>query len=210
MYPETDVPPVRVDEARLARIRERLPEPPEVAIRRLARAYGIHEQQARQLFEDGTFGVFELIAREFGEARTAATTLTYTASEVRREGLDVDAILEDHWRELFSLLKAGRFAKEAIPGLVREMARRGVRASEAMTALGVAGMNPEDVERVVDDILDAAKDLLASKGEAAEKTLMGRAMERLRGHADGKLVSDVLRARLRERLASGKEKKQKN
>ena len=210
MYPETDVPPVRVDETRLARIRERLPEPPETAIPRLARAYGIHEQVARQLFEDGTFGVFELIAREFGEARTAATTLTYTASEIRREGPDVDGIPEDHWRELFALLKAGRFAKEAIPDLVREMARRGVRASEAIGALGVAGMGRAEVEAVVDGILDAAADLVASRGQAAEKTLMGRAMERLRGHADGKLVSDVLRARLRERLASGKEKKQKN
>ncbi|MGQ0797248.1 MAG: Glu-tRNA(Gln) amidotransferase subunit GatE [Methanobacteriota archaeon] len=210
MYPETDVPPVRVDETRLRRIRERLPEPPEAAIPRLARDYGIHEQQARQLFEDGTFGAFELIAREFGEARTAATTLTYTASEIRREGADVDAIPEDRWRELFSLLKAGRFAKEAIPALVREMARRGVRASEALGALGVTGMGRPEVEAVVDGILEAAADLLASRGAAAEKTLMGRAMERLRGRADGKLVSDVLRARLRERLESGKEKKQKN
>jgi len=210
MYPETDVPPVRVEDARLERIREGLPEPPEVAIPRLARAYGIHEQQARQLFEDGTFGVFELIAKEFGEARTAATALTYTASEIRREGPDVDAIPEDHWRELFSLLKAGRFAKEAIPGIVREMARRGVRASEAMGLLGVAGTGRAEVERVVDEVLDAAADLLGSKGEAAEKTLMGRAMERLRGRADGKLVSDVLRTRLRARLALGGEKGDKN
>ena len=208
MYPETDVPPVRVTDERLRRIRESLPERPEVAIPRLASEYGIHEQIARQMFEEGSSHVFEMIAREFGEAKTAATTLTYTAAEVRREGLDVDAIPEDYWRELFSLLKAGRFAKEAIPDLVREMARRGVRASDAIAATGVIGMGRADVQRVIDEILDASPDLLA-RGEAGEKGLMGRAMERLRGRADGRLVSDVLRERLRQRSDAKKEKKKK-
>jgi Glu-tRNA(Gln) amidotransferase subunit E-like FAD-binding protein len=34
---------------------------------------------------------------------------------------------------------------------------------------------------------------------------MGKAMERLRGRADGKFVNEVLRERLRTRLAAGKE-----
>lgn len=209
MYPETDVPPIQVREARLGRIREVLPERPEIAIPRLAREYDIPEQQARQLFQDGFAGEFELIVKEFGEARAAATTLTYTYSELRREGLDVDGIPVDHLRELFSLLKTGRFAKEAVPDLLREMARRGVRASEATVALGVRGMGREEVEVVIDGILDGATDLLESKGEAAEKTLMGRAMERLRGRADGKLVSEVLRTRLRARVGSKKEKRKR-
>jgi glutamyl-tRNA(Gln) amidotransferase subunit E len=208
MYPETDVPPVRVTDERLRRIREALPEPPEVAIPRLAREYGIHEQIARQLFEEGSSRAFEAIARELGEAKTAATALTYTAAEIRREGLDVDAIPDDAWRELFALLKAGRFAKEAIPGLVREMARRGVRASDAIAATGVSGMSRDDVGRAIDEVLDASADLMA-RGEGAEKALMGRAMERLRGRADGRLVSEVLRERLRVRLGSKKEGKKK-
>lgn len=209
MYPETDVPPVRASEERLRRIRERLPERPEVAIPRLAREHGIPEQVARQLFQDGFAGEFELIAREFGEARTAATTLAYTYAELRREGLDVDGIPLDHLRELFSLLKAGRFAKEAVPDLLREMARHGTRASQAVAALGVRGMSREEVEAIVDEILDASNDLIESRGEGAEKTLMGRAMERLRGHADGSLVSEVLRSRLRGRLPTKKGRKKK-
>ncbi len=200
MYPETDVPPVRVGAERMRRIEEGLPERPEVAIPRIVREYGIHEQQARQLFEDGTSGLFEIVAKEFREAKTAATALTYTSAELRREGLDVDAIPEDHWRELFSLLKAGRFAKEAIPDLLRGMARHGSRASEVQESLGVRGVERRDIERVVDEVLAASEDLIRARGEAAEKGLMGRAMERLRGRADGRLVIEVVRARLRERL----------
>jgi len=202
MYPETDVPPVHVTEERLRRIREQLPERPEATIARLTRDYGIHEQQARQLVQEGSDDAFEAIAREFGEAKLAATVLLYNFSEIRREGLDVDGIPPDHLRELFSLLKAGRFAKEAIPDLLREMARRGVRASEALEAVGVRGMTRDDVVRVVEEVLEASKDLLASRGAGAEKALMGRVMEKVRGRADGKVVSEVLRERLRARLAN--------
>src|SRR5207244_10657866 len=131
MYPETDVPPIRVTAERLRRIREHLPEKPDDTIARLAREYRIHEQQARQLVQEGSDAAFEAIAREFGEAKLVATVLLYTFGELRREGFDVDAIPVDHLRELFSLLKAGRFAKEAVPEIVREMARTRSRASEA-------------------------------------------------------------------------------
>ncbi len=205
MYPETDVPPLRVHEERLRRIQEHLPERPEAAVARLAREYRIHDQQARQLVQEGWDDTFELIAREFGEATLVATVLLYHYPELRREGLDVDAIPEDHLRELFSLLKTGRFAKEAIPELLREMARSGVRASQALSTIGVQGLSRAEVERIVDEVLDASADLIRSRGAAAEKGIMGRAMELLRGRADGKVVSEVVKAKLAERIVrSGK------
>jgi glutamyl-tRNA(Gln) amidotransferase subunit E len=208
MYPETDVPPIRVTAERLERIREGLPERPEVTVGRLARKYGIHDQQARQLVQEGVDDGFEMIAREFGEARLVATVLLYTFGELRRENLDVDGIPVDRLRELFSLLKAGRFAKEAVPELLREMARRGVRATDAISLLGVKGLSREELEGIVDSVLDESADAIAARGEGADKALMGRVMERVRGKADGKLVSDVLHERLAARL-KGKSKEGK-
>ena len=208
MYPETDVPPIRVTSERLERIREGLPERPEITVGRLAREYEIHDQQARQLVQEGVDDVFEMIAREFGEARLVATVLLYTFGELRRENLDVDGIPVDRLRELFSFLKAGRFAKEAVPDILREMARRGVRATDAISVLGVKGLSREELERIVDSVLDESADAIASRGEGADKALMGRVMERVRGKADGKLVSDVLHERLAARLR-GKSKEGK-
>jgi len=208
MYPETDVPPIRVTRERLDRIREHLPERPEVTVARLARDYAIHEQQARQLVQEGVDELFEMIAREFGETKLVATVLLYTFGELRRENLNVDNIPVDHLRELFSLLKAGRFAKEAIPDVLREMARGGVRATGAVANLGVKGLTREELETIVDAVLRESEDLIAARGEAAEKALMGRVMERVRGRADGKLVSEVLHARLESRVRP-KEKKGK-
>ncbi len=210
MYPETDVPPIRVTAERLRRIREHLPEKPDDTIARLAREYGIHEQQARQLVQEGSDAAFEVIAREFGEAKQVATVLLYTFGELRREGFDVDGIPVDHLRELFSLLKAGRFAKEALPEIVREMARTNSRASDAMGAVGVTRVSRKDLESIVDEALRASEDLIDSRGNAAENALMGQVMERVRGRADGKLVSDVVHERLEafvKQRAKGKKKK---
>ncbi|OGS51032.1 MAG: glutamyl-tRNA(Gln) amidotransferase subunit E, partial [Euryarchaeota archaeon RBG_16_68_12] len=204
MYPETDVPPIRVTDAWLGRLRTALPEPPEARAARLAQAYGIHEQPARQLVQEASDDVFEAIAKESGDPTLVASVLLYVFAEVRREGLPVDAIPEDRVRELFSLVKAGAFAKEAVPDVLREMARRDSRAGDAAKALGLAGAGREDVERIVDEVIAASGDLVAERGEGAVAPLMGKAMAKLRGRADGKLVNEVLRERLRARLAAGK------
>ncbi len=208
MYPETDVPPIRVTTERLEHIRQRLPERPNEGIPRIVSEYGIDRQRAEQLFREGRVDTFEKIAREFHDAGTAATALTYVANEIGRAGYDVDKIPEDHWRELFSLLKAGRFSKEAIPEITKVMVRDNARASDAISVLKMTGLDSKELIRIVDEILDSSANLVQSRGLGAEKTLMGRVMERVRGQADGKLVSDVLHARLAARLGP-KEKRGK-
>src|SRR5207247_6956842 len=142
--------------------------------------------------QEGSDAAFEMIAHEFGEAKLVASVLLYTFGELRREGFDVDEIPLDHLRELFSLLKAGRFAKEATPELVREMARTRSRASEALAVLGVTRMSREDLESIVDEVLRASHDLLFDRGGAAETALRGRVRGRVGGRAGGRLVSEVV------------------
>src|SRR5205807_9709895 len=113
----------------------------------------------------------------------------------------------DRLRDVSPLLEAGRFAKEAVPELLREMARRGIRATEASAALGVKGIARPELEAIVDAVLDESKDAIEARGETAEKGLMGKVMERVRGRADGKLVSEVLHDRLADRLRGRKKEK---
>src|SRR5438132_4938871 len=101
-------------------------------------------------------------------------------------------------------------AEEAWPELVREMARTRSRASEAIAVLGVTQLSRRDLESIVDEVLRASQDLIASRGDAAEKALMGQVMKRVRGRADGKLVSEVLHERLETHLTEkpkGRKKK---
>ena len=209
MYPETDVPPIRVTRERLDRISQQLPEKPAEGIPRIVSEYRIDKQRAEQLFREGRVGTFEKLAKEFGDAGTAATALTYVASELGKSGYDVDKIPEDNWRELFSLLKASRFSKEAIPEITKVMISDNASASDALNILNVTGLGKEELSKIVDEILDSSADLVDARGLDAEKTLMGRVMERVRGRADGKLVSEVLRARLAARVSGRKDERKK-
>src|SRR5207247_898228 len=107
MYPETDVPPIRVTDAWLERLRKQLPEPPEAVVPRLVQRYAIPEQQARQLVQEGNWMRFEAISGKVRDARTVATTLTYTQGELRRDGLDVASLSDEHITALLSLVDAG-------------------------------------------------------------------------------------------------------
>jgi len=77
------------------------------------------------------------------------------------------------------------------------MARSGRGPADAAKGLGLAGATRQEVERIVDEVVGESRDLIASRGEGAIAPLMGKAMERLRGRADGKLVNEIVRERVK-------------
>ena len=196
MYPETDVPPIRITKDRLDRLRAHLPDPPEVRLEKLVSVFGIPRQQAEQLLEDGYDGEFETLATALGDAQVVASALTYQFTEIRREGIDVDSVPLDRLQDLFQRWKEGAFAREAIPRLLRHMAREGTDAIAAAEALGLVAMREADVDRILDEIVAAHGAMIRERGEKALTALMGVAMERLRGKADGKVVNEKLQQRL--------------
>lgn len=203
MYPETDVPPIGIDRATLDRLRASLPELPAVKIERLRKKYGLHEQQCRQLVEDGVDDVFEGLVSVGAEARHAATVLLYNFSEIAREGIDVERISREDLFELFKLMRDGQFSKEAMPGLLRTMASKGVRPREALKEAGFKAMPLSEVESYLAGIVEKNRELVMGRREEALKPLMGEAMAELRGRVDGKVISDILKERIGEMLRSG-------
>lgn len=200
MYPETDVPPVRITPQRIERIRASLPEKPEVKLKRLVESYGIHRQQAAQIIDQGYEDLFEKLATKFGQGKTAATMLCNVFPELRREGIDVDSISDDSIEDLYNNLTQGKFSKEAIPDILRVLGKEGVSMKEALEKLGLKLLDRPEIERIVKEILDERQSFLEEKGMESFGPLMGVLMERLRGRADGKLASEILREEIRNRL----------
>ena len=199
MYPETDVPPIRITRDRLDGLRAMLPEMPEKRIESLVATHGIPRQQAAQLLEDGFEGEFEALAGEFGEPQVAANMLTYHFAEIRREGLDVDALPLDRLRDMLRAYREGAFAKEAIPSLLRYVVREDADISAAVRALGLGPMSEADVDRILDELVASHAAMIRERGEKAIGPLMGVAMGRLRGKVDGGVLNEKLRKRLAAR-----------
>ncbi len=199
MYPETDVPPTLITEKMMKDVRDAMPEFPEQIEARLVRDYGINAQQARQIVRQSQDEVFERIASDRAMASVAATTLLNTFSEMERAGSDVSAIDDDALAHAFDLLKDGKFAKEALPAILGEMAK-GVPAERAIESLGLEAVDEGEAASIIEGIVNERADFVRSKGMAAVGPLMGPVMGALKGKLDGKQVNRLLTEAIKKLL----------
>ncbi len=196
MYPETDIPPIEIDESRYQRIE--IPELLEDRKRRYIREYGLSEELADKISKSSYFELFERVIRQMGVvASVVARTLTDTLSELRREGVAVERIDERHLMEIFRNLSEGRFAKEGVVEILRYLADSPEeKVEDVIRKLGLGSMGAEDVEKIVEGIVERKRDLIKERGLNATGPLMGLIMKELRGKADGKLVNRILRDKI--------------
>lgn len=199
MYPETDVPPIAVPAERMDRIRANLPELPEARTKRIAADYGIHEQQARQLVREGWDDVFEEIAADREMAALAARTLTSTLSELERD-VDISRLDEAAFKAAFAGVSAGKFAKEAMPDVLRKMAE-GKGVDDAVKELGLSAMSVDEAREIVAKVVREREAFVREKGMGAVGPLMGPVMAELRGRLDGKAANELLREELKKLLS---------
>jgi glutamyl-tRNA(Gln) amidotransferase subunit E len=205
MYPETDIPHLLVTPDMLAEAEKLVPEPAEVKVRRFVERYGMSRELAEKAVADPRLPLIEELIGRYGASLSPtliASLIVVTMKGLRSKGVNVDSISEDRLEGLVRLLAEGRVAKEAAEAILAKMAEDPrLGPEEAAKALGLTRLGEEEVRRVIDEVVKENLGLVRQKGEASFGPLMGRAMERLRGKADGKLVAELLRSRIREVLS---------
>jgi glutamyl-tRNA(Gln) amidotransferase subunit E (EC 6.3.5.7) len=205
MYPETDIPHLLVTPDMLAEAEKLVPEPAEVKVRRFVEKYGMSRELAEKAVADPRLPLIEELIGRYGASLSPtliASLIVVTLKGLRSKGVNVDSISEDRVEGLVRLLAEGRVAKEAAEAILAKMAEDPrLGPEEAAKALGLTRLGEDEVRRVIDDVVKENLELVRQKGEASFGPLMGRAMERLRGKADGKLVAELLRSRIREVLS---------
>jgi glutamyl-tRNA(Gln) amidotransferase subunit E len=199
MYVETDVPPVRITAQRLGALGSRLPEAPEERLAKYVARFKIHRQQMAQILEEGREELFEKLAEASRDPGLAARTLLNTLPELAAQGLPVGGLGDEQLEALHRAYGEGRFPREAIPIILGHLLTAGGTVEESIAAQGLGRADRREVQAVVDQLLREKAELVAERGEGALGPLMGLAMERLKGRAEGKLISEVLKERLRGR-----------
>jgi glutamyl-tRNA(Gln) amidotransferase subunit E len=203
MYPETDVPSVPITAGHMARLRQDMPELLSEKKQRFARQYGLNEEMAQTLAYSPENETFEELAKISGNPMLVARTMLGTLTELRRDGVPVDNITDAHLNDVFRLVREGKIAKEAIPSVLKETAQlpeKGVDEAIRRLGLGGVGEDEDEVRKIIGDIVREKHDYVKEKGEAAQSGLMGMAMSKLRGKADGKLISRILKEQIAEEL----------
>jgi glutamyl-tRNA(Gln) amidotransferase subunit E len=203
MYPETDVPPIQVTKECVDELSGRLPELPEQLTKRLMKEYKLNLKLAKQILDSEYLNLFETLA---GETKVSATgiavALTETLKALRRDGVNVDAITDEQFMGMFRLIDSGKTAKESIPEILTWLAgHEETGAEEALKSLGLGMILRKELEDLVDDVIKKNKQFIGQRGKGAFGPLMGMVMKKARGRVKAKLVSEILRKRLDNKVA---------
>ncbi len=196
MYPETDVLPVRIDDARWETTK--VPELLTVTSERFAHDFGLDPTLARQMAFSERRPLFERAISEGLKATITARTLLATIKEIHREGVNTDTLSDDAILAILHTVEKGNAAKEAIPDLLRLVAS-GSTVDAAIQKLAPT-VSREELESVIRKIVTDRAAFIAEKQKAALGPLMGVVMAEVRGSVDGKVVSEILRKELDKAL----------
>jgi glutamyl-tRNA(Gln) amidotransferase subunit E len=149
MYPETDIPPVRITPAMLKEAKKYSGEGLEEKKGKLAQL--LNEQMAERMLKSRNLQLFERLLASKAEPMVIATALEETMTSLRRDGMSVDAVDEKRLYEMFELLSDGIFVKAAISPILTEMAASGCAAIDAVGKLGLQRISGKELQKIVEE-----------------------------------------------------------
>ena len=202
MYPETDVPPVRVGRELLSEVDAIGVELPEAWVRRISAQHGLTEAQALQLLNRGEDTEFEELSSTH-DPRLVARALLSVLPELERDGVDTSGADARTLGAVLGGVGRGLYSKEAVADVLRRVLAHGEDPAAAAKALGLGG-DPDlgAVRARIAAIVAERGAFVAERGRAAVGPLMGPVMAELKGQVDGKVLSAMLSEAIDAFLAS--------
>ncbi|CAB49613.1 Archaeal Glu-tRNAGln amidotransferase subunit E [Pyrococcus abyssi GE5] len=198
MYPETDIPPLRIPDDLKKKIKENLPELPQAKVERYVKEYKLDRSLAQTLVDDERDELFEELVSMGVKPSLAASILVVVLKGLRKE-VPIENVTDEHIREAFQLYLEGKIAKEAFEEIFKELARNPSKsAREVAEEKGLTLLSEEEVTRIIEEVIQQNIEVVKAKGMGAMGLIMGRVMAKVRGKADGKLVSQIVRRKLQE------------
>jgi aspartyl-tRNA(Asn)/glutamyl-tRNA(Gln) amidotransferase subunit B len=203
-FPDPDLPPLVIDEAWIARVRESMPELPEAMQARFVRDYALSMHDAIALTASRDLAAyFESVARDSPDPKIAANwMLGEVAAALNRSDLDI-ARSPVGPQALAQLLK--RIADGTISGKIAKDVLDAMWAGEGdpdaiIDKRGLRQISDEGaIEKIVDDAIAANASIVAEYKAGKEKafnSLVGKVMAASRGKANPAQVNAILKRRL--------------
>jgi len=194
MYPETDIPPVRITRDYVKEVSLKLPELPGQKQERLTKAYGLNQKLASQVLNSEYAELFENIVKQSRVSpTTVAAFMTETAKALKRDGIEIEKVSDDQITQIFEMLGSGRMAKEAIPEIVTWLSiHQDSTADVAIKEIGLTMLSSEEINRIIDSIIQRNQRLIKERGANAVGSLVGMVMKEVRGKANAAMVRELV------------------
>ncbi|HUT30965.1 MAG TPA: Asp-tRNA(Asn)/Glu-tRNA(Gln) amidotransferase subunit GatB [Sedimentisphaerales bacterium] len=206
-FPDPDLVPVEFSDERLDEIGSRLCELPIKRQTRYVADYGLSDYDAGVLTgERATADFFEQAVAASGEAKRLCNLLTQTGLKMAKEkGCSVAelGLRPEHLAQLAKMTEAGDVSATASATIFEQMANTGKDAKILAAELNLiqksdAGELEAIVEQVLAENAGAVEDVKSGgkKSGKARGFLLGQVMQKTKGQANPKVVSEILGRKL--------------
>jgi len=204
MYPETDVPPLRISKELLTEAEKLVPPPIEVKLEQLTKMYGLSLELARQILFSEYLNIFEELIKTYKvEPKLVATLLTSIFGELRSEGFDISIISDEHLHMIIKVIESYNIRdKDSIKNLVNMVIKNPAISYEELSKIASSlHIHENEIRAIVKAKIYENIETVKAKGEKAFQLIMGKVMGELRGRADGKIVASIVKEELAKVLS---------
>ncbi len=185
MYPETDLRPINTRKIVIEIEKMKV----ETIDRRVERyvSMGVSRELAIQAVKSPHAEFIDRLIDKYGDKVSPSiiiSTILITLKNLQKEGVDISKISEEHIEQCIELLAKDVIVKEAIPEILKEVSKTGMKPIEVVEKLNLKKLKYEEV-------LEKVRKLIQNVDVRDVNKLLGICMRELRGRAD---VNDVRRA----------------
>jgi glutamyl-tRNA(Gln) amidotransferase subunit E len=174
---------------------------PEEQAKELETRHSLSSKLASQLVDSDYLPLFEeIVAGAKGVAPSfVATILTESLRSLQREQVPVENIREEQFKQAFDIVSRGATAKESVLDILKWLAfHPDGAAEEAVEMLNLRMLTKSDLENIISKVVESNQTLVQENGSKALGRMMNLVMGEVRGRADPRQVTELLRTRLEQ------------
>lgn len=203
-FPEPDLPPLKLDAAWVAALRDSLPELPHEKTMRFMSEYQLSSDEALQLTSSlALASYFTDCAREAGNPRAALNWITGDlAYALKSSGKEIEAcpLAPARLAALVRMIDSGLISGKIAKTVFEEIYRTGEEPSAAVSRLGLTQISDESfLSAAINKVLAANPRQLAEYRSGKDKLFgyfVGQVMKETKGQANPQLLNDLLKIKL--------------
>jgi len=199
MYPETDIPTIKITKNEIDFARSEIPKSWDESLLEIQNNYKINAQLSEQIFDSEYFTLFEKICDDGSNSPNfVASVLCSTITNLQRKGYDHKLLKSDEIVNTFELLKNKKITKESIEIIFEKiMSGKALTALDAVEKASIIQLSQDDLEKILDEIIEKNYDKIREDGMRSMSSIMGMVMKQVRGKTSGSLVNELLTKKIK-------------
>jgi len=202
MYPETDIPTIKITKEELECAKSKIPKSWDESLLEIQDKYKINMQLSEQIFDSEYFDLFEKICVDSENSPNfVASVLCSTITNLERQGFNSKLLKHHEISNTFELLKNQKITKESIEIIFEEiMSGKALTALDAVEKASITQLSQGELEIILDEIIEENFDKIRLDGMRSISSIMGIVMKRVRGKTSGSLVNELVTKKIRARI----------